>query len=168
MARPLRGGSGRSSKGGGAENGAPVAKRRAKRIESFQGSVVCGQGGWRESFRRESFWADQVAGLGEFARGVSRESCSLGGCGERELFSGTVERVTELHGGESARESRGERSRVLERRGSEPRATRTSDACTCRHELRAPRRRDSRGVVAQRDDAPREVATLIFFSLGSV
>ena len=62
---------------------------------------------------------------------------------EREWFSGQLEREFLHEAGE----------RVCWRQGSEPRATRASETCTCRHELRAPRRRDTRGAVALRDDA---------------
>ena len=107
MARPLRGGSGRSSKGGGVENGAPVAKRRAKRIE------------------REFSWADQVAGLREFIRGVSRERVVLGGCGERESCSRGLWRESRSCLVERVLESRvvnraAEESRVVETRVRTP------------------------------------------------
>ena len=124
MARPLRGGSGRSSKGAGQENEAPVAKRREKRTKPRWPS---GEGkGVGVSFTRPS----QVAGL----RVIEREVwCGSGVCGwlERELERSLVGCL-----GDARRESRS--YRVSERRGPRPRATRAIGACTCRHELRAP------------------------------
>ena len=58
---------------------------------------------------------------------------------------------------------------MLGRRGSQPRATRAIDACTSRHELRAPRRRDSGEGVALRVDAlqgSRDSFSVFLFHLG--
>ena len=118
MARPLRGGSGRSSKGVGAGNGAE--RRGGARVTKGTNKVAglrVSQGefcadkvaGLRVSQRefcadkvaglrvsQGEFCADKVAGLGEFVERVSRE-----------LFSGTVLRSDgvvwsrEWHGGRS-------------------------------------------------------------------
>ena len=52
-------------------------------------------------------------------------------------------------------------------RGEGPNHEGHGPAGTCRHEL-GDHAGGTRGAVAQRDDAPREVATLFLFSLGFV
>ena len=58
--------------------------------------------------------------------------------------------------------------RVCWRRGFEPRATRASETCTCRHELRAPRRRDTRGAVTLRGDTEKGSRNSHFLFIGFV
>ena len=81
-ARPLRGGSGWSPKGGGAENGAPVAKRRTKRIARGVWSCVLRE--WRDKKVKTRWLAWERVG-------VFRESFSLSFCPERFCTESSTE-----------------------------------------------------------------------------